>query len=144
MALWSRYSMVDLGEETRRVRFEPVAEGLAIAFRRWIQEKLADDGQVVVERADGSESRDLGVAVMAPGCGEHEGGGDDVKRDALLLESGCQLAIGGARAIGCVGDAAIEIEHAPDVGGDHGSGACGSGARVLAGDGWSLELGPGL
>src|ERR1700730_18168821 len=128
--------MVDGGKEARRVSFEPLAEGLAIAGRRRAGAELVDDGQVVVERADRRESGDLGIAEAAAGGGEYEGGGDDVERDALLLEGGSQTAIGRAGATWRFRDAAVEIEHAPDVGGGHGfPGGAGSGTRVLAGGG---------
>jgi hypothetical protein len=111
--------MVERGKEARSVSFEPVAEGLAVACGGRAGEELVDDRQVIVERADGTESWSLGIAMVAAGGGEYECGGDDVERDVPLLEDGCQLSIGRARALWRAGDAEVEIEHAPDIGGGH-------------------------
>src|ERR1700680_1193818 len=141
MVLRSRYLMVDRRGEVWRVSGKLAAEVLAVAGGGRvggelgdnragvgggvgggrIGAELVDNRQVVVERVDGRESGGLGIAVVAAGSGEYEGCGDDVERDALLMERSRQSAIGGPRPVGRVGDAAVKVEDAPDIdGGGHG------------------------
>src|SRR5436853_1124305 len=125
MAARSRFLMVDGRDEARRERCESATEVLPVAGRWRIDEELFDDGQVVVERAHGGESVGVGIAVVAAGGGEHEGGGDEIESDAAVVESGREPAIGGTRAARRFGDAAVEIEDTPDVGGGNEHGVAG-------------------
>jgi hypothetical protein len=87
--------MVDRRSEVWRVSRELAAEVLAVAGGGRIGEELVDNRQVVVERADRRESGGLGIAVVAAARGEDEGSGDDVERDALLMERSRKAAVGG-------------------------------------------------
>src|ERR1700687_5771592 len=140
MAVRSRFLMVDGGDQGRRYGCESAAYVVAIARSGRLSEKFVDDGQVVAEGADGWQRSGSGIAIMTAGGGQDEGGSDDLKRHAAVMECGGQTAIGGTRATGEIWDGAVELDDAADIGG--GGGHWVVGAERFRSAGFWLPPGP--